>query len=59
MKVFKCPKCGYIPSEKSERTCLVQCTECGTVMTEAHMLENTPPKISAGRKESPTVIFNW
>ena len=56
MRYFRCPRCGFIPSEKSDRTTLVQCTECGEVMTEAHMLENLPPP-AKGESKSPTIIF--
>jgi len=58
MRYFHCPRCGFIPSEKSDRTTLVQCTECGEVMTEAHMLENLPPPPRGeSKKRGPEFIL--
>ena len=55
MRTFTCPKCGHIPSQKEDRTILVQCTECNEILTEHDVLpaENS----TVEKRESPTILF--
>jgi len=55
VKFFQCPNCGHIPSRKEDRTILVQCTECGYVMTGDDVLPAENPAVE--KKRSAEIIF--